>query len=94
MDALPIRKNILDIEERNFRHYFTTCLIIAFTTLSIIISLFAFSEISKKYFLFLFSVGGVAILLQTYLSIFYRDLANDRLNKIKKLQSSIRKPRL
>ena len=86
MDALQIRKNVLDIEERNFRTYFTTSIIIAFTILSIVISLMLYSDVLQKESSTLWMVGGTPIAVLVWMAFDYKNKANEKLNQIKKLK--------
>lgn len=78
-----IKKNLLDIEERTNRSYYTALIIIALTATSIIIALLTW-HVTEPYHLFLYFLFGIPAWL-LFKAFECESRANAAVEKIRKL---------
>lgn len=80
-----IKKNLLDIEERKYRGYYTTLIIISLTFVGILVSLFAMKEIGEQYQTLLYLFFMIPLLILYYAFDCERK-AEEAIQKIKRLK--------
>jgi len=84
MDKLSIQKNILDIEERNCRLYFTTQLVAGLTLFSIYATLLNIVSPESRYYPIFQLFGWISILL-IITSFIHNDKADEKVEEIRHL---------
>jgi len=84
MDKISIQKNLLDLEERKYRMYFTTQLVSGLALFSIFVSVLNFVPANAKYYEILLLFGWFSMIV--FLTSFtHNEKADEKIEEIKQL---------